>query len=52
MENFNNPAAGRIGTIILFLRMFLSPTFDSKVWFNTPELCSGSNDAALTKIWY
>jgi hypothetical protein len=25
---------------------------DSRVWFNTPELCSGSNNAILTKIWY
>jgi hypothetical protein len=24
----------------------------SKVWFNTPELCSGSNNAIFTKIWY
>ena len=24
----------------------------SKVWFNTPDLCSGSNNATFTKIWY
>jgi hypothetical protein len=24
----------------------------SKVWCNTPELCSGSNSARFTKIWY
>jgi hypothetical protein len=24
----------------------------SKVWFNTPEPCSGSDNATLTKIWY
>jgi mannitol-1-phosphate/altronate dehydrogenase len=24
----------------------------SKVWFNTPELCSGSNKTIPTKIWY
>jgi hypothetical protein len=22
-----------------------------RVWFNTPELCSGSNNATFTKIW-
>jgi hypothetical protein len=27
-------------------------TFYSEVWFNTPELCSGSNNVALTKFWY
>jgi hypothetical protein len=26
--------------------------FYSKVWFNTPELCSGSNKTTLTRIWY
>jgi hypothetical protein len=24
----------------------------SKVWFNTPQLCCGSNKATLAKIWY
>jgi DeoR/GlpR family transcriptional regulator of sugar metabolism len=24
----------------------------SKIWFNTPELCSGSNQTRLTKIGY
>jgi predicted transposase/invertase (TIGR01784 family) len=27
-------------------------TLYSKVWFNIPELCSGSNNATPTKIWY
>jgi hypothetical protein len=31
---------------------FFAFVVDSGVWFNTPELCSGSNNATLTKIWY
>jgi hypothetical protein len=38
------------------MRHFIRHTYgfklDSKVWFNTPELCSGSNKTMPTKIWY
>ena len=38
-------------------KIFEVPLFYSKGWFNTPsdlrpELCSGSNNATFTKIWY
>ncbi|MDR0585079.1 MAG: hypothetical protein LBG57_12160 [Treponema sp.] len=51
-NGFSKTAAAETREISFPLWYSENITGYSKVWFNTPELCSGSNNAPFTKIWY
>jgi hypothetical protein len=51
-ENIIGKWVNESGVTVVEITSETCVRFYSKIWFNIPELCSGSNQTRLTKIGY